>query len=226
MTRSSGSRRSSPTRTPPSRTIPASRSPSIRTTATTTSRSTSASGHSTRTRPCAKRSRCASTTTKTVEVATGGNGVPGLRQHPAVLVGLQPRCHKYKLDVAAAKAKIEGAGWTLGSDDIYAKDGKKLSIDPLRSRRPAAAPRVRPAGPRPAQGLRYRHQCPGRRPQHGPDPEGPRLPERLRHVPRWVVDGSRSGRLLDLPQLRDPDEGDAFGEQLPGLEERRSRQAP
>ena len=40
-------------------------------------------------------------------------------------------------DVAKAKALIEGAGWTLGSDGIYQKNGKKLAtIVAVRAERP------------------------------------------------------------------------------------------
>jgi len=64
---------------------------------------------------------------KTVEVATGGNGVPVEANTPPFSWAYSPDVTPYKYDVAAAKAKIEGAGWKLGSDNIYAKDGKKLS---------------------------------------------------------------------------------------------------
>jgi len=33
-----------------------------------------------------------------------------------------------KQDIAGAKAKLEGAGWALGSDGIYAKNGQRLSL--------------------------------------------------------------------------------------------------
>jgi ABC-type transport system substrate-binding protein len=64
---------------------------------------------------------------KTVEVATGGNGVPVYANTPPFSWAFNPGTAKYTYDVAAAKAKIEGAGWTLGSDKVYAKGGKKLS---------------------------------------------------------------------------------------------------
>ena len=64
---------------------------------------------------------------KTVEVATGGNGVPVEANTPPFSWAFNPDVTPYKYDVAAAKAKIEGAGWKLGSDGVYAKDGKKLS---------------------------------------------------------------------------------------------------
>jgi ABC-type transport system substrate-binding protein len=41
-------------------------------------------------------------------------------------------------DVAKAKALIEGAGWTMGSDGVYEKDGVKLAtVVPVRAERPA-----------------------------------------------------------------------------------------
>ena len=33
----------------------------------------------------------------------------------------------YPMDQAKSKSLIESSGWTLGTDGIYAKDGKKLS---------------------------------------------------------------------------------------------------
>ncbi|HEY6056470.1 MAG TPA: ABC transporter substrate-binding protein [Candidatus Limnocylindrales bacterium] len=64
---------------------------------------------------------------KTVEVATSGNGVPVFANTPPFSWAYNPNVAKYTLDVAGAKAKIEGAGWKLGSDGIYAKGGKRLS---------------------------------------------------------------------------------------------------
>jgi ABC-type transport system substrate-binding protein len=64
---------------------------------------------------------------KTVEVATEGNGVPVYANTPPFSWAFNPDVKKYTLDVAGAKAKIEAAGWTLGSDGIYAKGGKRLS---------------------------------------------------------------------------------------------------
>jgi ABC-type transport system substrate-binding protein len=64
---------------------------------------------------------------KTVQVATEGNGVPVLANTPPFSWAYNPDVKKYTLDVAGAKAKIEGSGWKLGSDGIYAKGNKKLS---------------------------------------------------------------------------------------------------
>jgi ABC-type transport system substrate-binding protein len=64
---------------------------------------------------------------KTVEVATGGNGVPVRANIPPFSWAFNPNVKPYVLDVAGAKAKIEGAGWKLGSDGIYAKGDTRLS---------------------------------------------------------------------------------------------------
>ena len=64
---------------------------------------------------------------KTVEVATGGNGVPVRANTPPFSWAFNPDVKPYVLDVPGAKAKIEGAGWALGSDGVYAKDGQRLS---------------------------------------------------------------------------------------------------
>ncbi|MBA2374342.1 MAG: hypothetical protein H0V74_09110 [Chloroflexi bacterium] len=64
---------------------------------------------------------------KSVEVATGGNGVAVGANIPPFSWAFNPDVKPYVYDVAAAKAKIEGAGWALGGDGVYAKDGKKLA---------------------------------------------------------------------------------------------------
>ena len=89
------SRRSRPTRT--------SRSPSTPTSATTSSPSTSARVASTATRTCARRSRCASTTTRPSQAATEGNGVPVYANTPPASWAFNPDVPKYTLDVAGAK---------------------------------------------------------------------------------------------------------------------------
>lgn len=64
---------------------------------------------------------------ETAKVATGGNGVPVRANTPPFSWAYNPDVKPYVLDVPGAKAKIEASGWALGSDGIYAKDGKKLS---------------------------------------------------------------------------------------------------
>jgi ABC-type transport system substrate-binding protein len=63
----------------------------------------------------------------TVNKATDGNGVPVYANVPPASWAFDPNVPKYTLDVAGAKTLIEKSGWTLGSDGIYAKAGKKLS---------------------------------------------------------------------------------------------------
>jgi len=80
----------------------------------------------------------------TVEAATSGAGVAVYSDIPPAswayanpdegLQTYQPR------DVAKAKSLIEGAGWTLGSDGIYEKDGQKLStVTAVRAGKPDRA---------------------------------------------------------------------------------------
>lgn len=64
---------------------------------------------------------------ETVKVATGGNGVPVQANIPPFSWAYNPDVKPYALDVAGAKAKIEGAGWALGGDGVYAKDGERLA---------------------------------------------------------------------------------------------------
>ncbi|MBA2299401.1 MAG: hypothetical protein H0W22_01365, partial [Chloroflexi bacterium] len=64
---------------------------------------------------------------ETVKVATGGNGVPVQANTPPFSWAYNPDVKPYTLDIAGAKAKIEGAGWALGGDGVYAKDGTRLS---------------------------------------------------------------------------------------------------
>ncbi len=65
----------------------------------------------------------------TVKAATEGNGVPVEANTPPASWAFNPDVPKYTLDVAGAKALIEKSGWTLGSDGIYAKAGKRLSSE-------------------------------------------------------------------------------------------------
>ena len=65
----------------------------------------------------------------TVQAATDGNGAPVYANVPPASWAYEPNTPKYTLDVAGAKALIEKSGWTLGSDQIYTKGGKKLQTD-------------------------------------------------------------------------------------------------
>ena len=64
---------------------------------------------------------------KTVAAATDNQGVPIQAEVPPASWAFNPDVPKYTLDVAGAKKLIEASGWTLGSDGVYAKAGKKLS---------------------------------------------------------------------------------------------------
>jgi ABC-type transport system substrate-binding protein len=66
---------------------------------------------------------------QTVQVATEGNGIPAKANVPPASWAYSQDVPAYVKDVPAAKALIEGAGWTLGSDGIYAKDGVRLASD-------------------------------------------------------------------------------------------------
>jgi ABC-type transport system substrate-binding protein len=65
----------------------------------------------------------------TVKTATDGNGIPVYADIPPASWAFAKDLPKYVLDVPGAKSKIEGAGWALGSDGIYAKGGVRLSSD-------------------------------------------------------------------------------------------------
>ena len=66
---------------------------------------------------------------QTVQVATEGNGIPARANVPPASWAYSTDVPDYKYDVPGAKALIEGAGWKLGADNVYAKDGVRLSTD-------------------------------------------------------------------------------------------------
>lgn len=66
---------------------------------------------------------------QTVSVATEGNGIPIYANVPPASWAFSTDLPAYTYDVAGAKAKIEGAGWTMGADGVYAKDGVRLASD-------------------------------------------------------------------------------------------------
>ena len=63
----------------------------------------------------------------TVAKATDNQGIPVYANVPPASWAFDTNVPKYTLDVAGAKTLIEKSGWTLGSDGIYAKAGKRLS---------------------------------------------------------------------------------------------------
>jgi ABC-type transport system substrate-binding protein len=74
---------------------------------------------------------------QTVTAATEGAGVAIYADIPPASWAYNPDVPKFEEDVEAGKALIEQSGWTLGSDGIYEKDGKKLATKTLvRAGRP------------------------------------------------------------------------------------------
>lgn len=63
----------------------------------------------------------------TVDKATDGQGVPVYANVPPASWAFDPSAPHYELNVDKAKGLIESSGWALGSDGVYAKDGKRLS---------------------------------------------------------------------------------------------------
>jgi ABC-type transport system substrate-binding protein len=74
----------------------------------------------------------------TAEAATNGQGVAIYSEiPPASWAYPTSGLNTYEKDTAKAKALIEEAGWTLGPDNIYEKDGQKLStVVAVRAERP------------------------------------------------------------------------------------------
>jgi ABC-type transport system substrate-binding protein len=74
----------------------------------------------------------------TVDAATNGAGVAIYSEIPPASWAFPTEgLNTYPKDVAKAKELIEASGWTLGSDGIYEKDGKKLStVVAVRAGRP------------------------------------------------------------------------------------------
>ena len=124
------------------------------------------------------------------EVITGGQGT-----RATSLVSVEPRACVYDsvagnipdFDLSAAKATLDAAGWTAGSDGKRSKDGKPLTLPPLlRCRRRCAqrGSRAHPVGmvrprcdrrgdrSRPDQGCRRHAQWQGQQPVgHRVDPD-------------------------------------------------------
>jgi len=74
----------------------------------------------------------------TAQAATNGQGVAIYSEiPPASWAYPTSGLNTYPLDQAKSKELIESAGWTLGSDGIYEKDGQKLStVVAVRAERP------------------------------------------------------------------------------------------
>jgi len=65
----------------------------------------------------------------TVEAATGGDGEVIYSPIDPISWAFQPDLKHPVRDVDAAKGLIESSGWTMGSDGIYEKDGRRLATD-------------------------------------------------------------------------------------------------
>jgi peptide/nickel transport system substrate-binding protein len=74
----------------------------------------------------------------TTMAATGGQGVPIYSEIPPASWAYPTEgLNTYPMDPAKSKQLIESSGWTLGSDGIYEKAGKKLStVVAVRAGRP------------------------------------------------------------------------------------------
>lgn len=64
---------------------------------------------------------------KTVDVATGSQGIPVYADIPPASWAYNTSVPKYVKDVPGAKTLIESSGWKLGSDGTYAKAGQRLT---------------------------------------------------------------------------------------------------
>jgi ABC-type transport system substrate-binding protein len=67
----------------------------------------------------------------TVDAATNGTALPTESETPPASWAFNPDVQGVERDVDAAKALIEGSGWTLGADGIYEKDGQRLEAEVL-----------------------------------------------------------------------------------------------
>ena len=64
---------------------------------------------------------------KTVQDATGGNGIPVYAEIPPASWAYNSSVPAYSHDVDGARKLIESSGWTPGSDGVYEKNGQRLS---------------------------------------------------------------------------------------------------
>ena len=77
---------------------------------------------------------------KTVEVATANNGVPVYANTPPFSWAFNPDIKKYTYDVPGAKALIESSGLGARQRRPLCQGRQEALHNPLRPRRPAAAP--------------------------------------------------------------------------------------
>lgn len=62
-----------------------------------------------------------------VDAATGGRGQPIVTEIPTMSWAYPPDATPYRVDRTSATALLEDAGWVLGGDGVYARDGRRLS---------------------------------------------------------------------------------------------------
>jgi peptide/nickel transport system substrate-binding protein len=62
-----------------------------------------------------------------IETVTHGVGEPAYNTLPPTAIGYE-RLAPHRLDLSAAKALLDGAGWRAGPDGIRAKDGRRLAL--------------------------------------------------------------------------------------------------
>jgi ABC-type transport system substrate-binding protein len=80
---------------------------------------------------------------RNVDAATGGAGIPAYGPVTPGSWGYYSDLPRPARDVTAARKLIEDAGWRLGTDGVFLKDGLRLAADiPVRSE---AAPRIKMA---------------------------------------------------------------------------------
>lgn len=58
-----------------------------------------------------------------------GQGVKQVSHHPAISWAAPQGLNQYDYDVNRAKQLLEGAGWKMGPDQVYAKDGQRLAFE-------------------------------------------------------------------------------------------------
>ena len=127
----------------------------------------------------------------TVAEGNGRPGHPGLREHPARLVGVRSQ----RPEVHPGRRRRQGADREVRLDARlrrHLREGRQAPVHhAVRPEREAAAHLVRPARGRPAQAVRHRGQGQPGRLLDGP-PAPPVVPQQLRHLPRRLVHGPRS----------------------------------
>ena len=82
---------------------------------------------------------------RNVDAATGGTALPIYSPALAGSWADEPDVPRPDRDVAAAKELIEGAGWVVGADGVYARDGIRVAADIVVRATEGTSPRVKMA---------------------------------------------------------------------------------